>query len=369
MHIRTTREDFLAELNKVVGVVERRQTLPILGNLLIATGDQSIQLTSTDLEVEIRAKLNAGILEPGEVTVPARKLIDICRALPEGAEISLKVESGRAVVSAGRSRFALSTLPAADFPIMESGAGGDERLEISKESFRHLLEKTAFAMANQDVRYYLNGLLLDMDGKRLIAVATDGHRLAKVEATMSLEVSEHRQIILPRKTVLEITRLLGGGVKDAEILVDVSEKTFRAFLDDAVITSKLVDGRYPEYERVIPHHIDKFAVADRDVLRQALVRTSILSGEKYKGVRLSFDHGQLKLQAHNPEQEEAEDEVEIAYSSDPTAIGFNVSYLLDILNVLEEREVELGFADSNSSTIVRNKGKDQETFVVMPMRL
>jgi DNA polymerase-3 subunit beta len=368
MYIRTNRETLMPVLAKVGGVVERRQTLPILGNFLISAGEDSVEITGTDLEVEIRTRFSTDVDQTGDVTLPARKLVDICRALPEGANLSLKVEKERALLVAGRSRFTLSTLPARDYPTMEGGAG-EESIDVEREVLKCLLEKTAFAMAHQDVRYYLNGLLLEIKGDRVVAVATDGHRLAKVERALAHGVANDSQIILPRKTVLELNRLLGSAQGQDAIRLDLSEKMFRTYVDDTVLTSKLVDGRYPDYEKVIPRTIERVAHADRDALRQALSRTSILSNEKYKGVRLSLESGQLRLQAHNPEQEEAVEEIELEYAQEPTAIGFNVSYLMDVLNVLEGEDVELGFTDSNSSATLRNRGMENETFVVMPMRL
>lgn len=366
MFIRTNREILMPLLAKVGGVVERRQTLPILGNFLVSASDGSVQFTGTDLEVEIRATASATVESGGEATLPARKLMDICRALPENVDISLKVENERASLVAGRSRFTLSTLPANDFPTMERNAG-TESIGIPPETFKNSLEKTAFAMANQDVRYYLNGLLLEFKPSRLITVATDGHRLAKVEVELDVGIGEEMQIILPRKTVLELNRLLSPHTESVRI--DISEKLFRTYVDDTVITSKLVDGRYPDYGRVIPRITDRIAYADKESLRQALLRTSILSNEKYKGVRLSLENGLLRLLAHNPEQEEAEEEIELEYSQEPTVIGFNVGYLMDVLGVLEEDEVEIGFTDSNSSAVLRNRGRAEQTFVVMPMRL
>jgi DNA polymerase-3 subunit beta len=368
MYIRTNRETLMPVLGKVSGVVERRQTLPILGNFLICVGEDSVEITGTDLEVEIRTRFAADIDQPGDVTLPARKLVDICRALPEGSDLSLKVDNERALIVAGRSRFTLSTLPARDFPSMEGGAG-EESIDVEQGVLKGLLEKTAFAMAHQDVRYYLNGLLLEIKEGCLVAVATDGHRLAKVEQDLEHGLAKESQIILPRKTVLELNRLLASGHGQDTIRLDISEKMFRSYVENTVLTSKLVDGRYPDYEKVIPRTIERVAHADRDALRQALLRTSILSNEKYKGVRLSLESGQLRLQAHNPEQEEAVEEIELDYAQEPTAIGFNVGYLMDVLNVLDGDEVELGFTDSNSSATLRDRGKVEETFVVMPMRL
>lgn len=367
MHIRANRETLMLALTKVGGVVERRQTLPILGNFLILANDDCIQITGTDLEAEIRTKSKATVERSGEVTLPARKLIDICRALPDGAELSLKVENERGFLVAGRSRFTLGTLPASDFPTMEASTG-TLTIEFQQQTLKNLLDKTAFAMAHQDVRYYLNGLLLEVKPDRIVSVATDGHRLAKVEEKIELGINEERQLILPRKTVLELNRLLTNG-SEALVQIDISEKLFRATIEDTVLTSKLVDGRYPDYERVVPPSTERVAYIRKEPLRQALLRTSILSNEKYRGVRFSLGEGQLKLQAQNPEKEEAEEELEVVYSQEPTVFGFNVGYLIDVLNVLDGDEVEMAFKDSESSAILRNKGKEQETFVVMPMRL
>jgi len=369
MKIRMNQEILMPVLTKVGGVVERRQTLPILGNLLVSAEGDFVQFTGTDLEIEVHAKSSSTIEQPGKTTLPARKLIEICRALPEGTEILLKVEKDRASLVAGRSRFTLSTLPAGDFPVMERSEEM-QSVDVEQQTLKHLFEKTAFAMAHQDVRYYLNGLLLELRPDRLVAVATDGHRLAKMEETLSLGVDEEgMQIILPRKTVLELNRLLGGGDANASVRMEISEKMFRAVIGDVLVTSKLVDGRYPDYDRVVPPAPERIAYVDRDTLKQALFRTSILSNEKYRGVRFSLDQGELKLQTQNPDKEEAEEELEITYSQEPMVIGFNVGYLTDVLNVLEEDEVEIGFKDSDGSVILRNKVKEKETFVVMPMRL
>jgi len=368
MKIRVNRETLIPVLTKVGGVVERRQTLPILSNLLISAEGDSMQLTGTDLEIEIRAKSDSTVEQTGEITLPARKLIEICRALPEGTEMTLGVEKDRASLVAGRSRFMLSTLPAGDFPIMERNEEM-QSVDVEQQTLKYLFEKTAFAMAHQDVRYYLNGLFLELKPDRLVAVATDGHRLAKVEKMLPLGVEEGMRIILPRKTVLELNRLLGGGDANVRVQIEISEKLFRAVIGDVWVTSKLVDGRYPDYDRVVPPAPERIAYVDRDTLKQALFRTSILSNEKYRGVRFSLDRGELKLQTQNPEKEEAEEELEVTYSQEPAVIGFNVGYVIDVLNVLEESEVEIGFKDSDGSVILRNKGKEKETFVVMPMRL
>lgn len=366
MHICTQRERLIQALTKVGGVVEKRQTLPILGNIHIHADDDVLTFTGTDREIEIRTRLAASVIEPGDITVPARKFIDICRAVPEDTEITFKLQSQRASITAGKSRFNLSTLPAEDFPLMETSSG-DQSIELEQGMLKELFDKTAFAMANQDVRYYLNGLFLKVEARGVTAVATDGHRLAMLEQLVDLPIEEPIQVIVPRKTVHELNRLLESGGQ--RVRLDLSQRTLRAVIGDTLLTSKLVDGRYPDYERVIPLMADKVALLDRDFLRQSLLRTSILSNEKFKGIRLSFGPNELTLQAHNPEQEEAEEHMEIEFSDEPLAIGFNVGYLLDVLGVIDEPRVEIRFAESNSSALMRGAGREDQTYVVMPMLL
>ncbi len=367
MQILTNREHLLPALLRGTGVVERRQTLPILGNFFLSAGeDGSVELVGTDLELQIRTGFSATVKGPGAITLPARKITDICRALPDGADVRIKVEGDKAVVSSGRGRYTLSTLPADGYPLMSPEVGGI-CLELEQAQLRKLLEKTGFAMAQHDVRYYLNGLLLEVQPGGLTAVATDGHRLAKVTIDCESDVTEAMQVILPGKTVSELKRLLTGS--DDKARLRISERTIQIQTAEAQITSKLIDGRYPEYDRVIPRNPERLAVADRSALRQALSRTAILSNEKYKGVRVTFDAGLLRLQAHNPEQDEAEEELELDYSGEPTTIGFNVAYVMDILGVLDKEEVEIAFSDGNSSALWSSKGVEGEVYVVMPMRL
>ncbi len=366
MEFVVSRETLLPALNKVIGVIERRQTLPILGHLLIGARDGLVSLRGTDLEVEVYTELAAEIQGEGETTVPARKLVDICRNLTEGADIRLRVMDERCVVTSGRGRFSLGLLPAVDFPVMDAESEGVE-LVVKEGQLKRLLDKTAFAMAQQDVRYYLNGLLVEINRAELIAVATDGHRLAKFVSKTNLDVNATRQVIVPNKTVLELRRQLV--VSDEDVFLRLGEKSIRIQAGQMIMTSKLVDGRYPEYERVIPSGVGRLAIIERDVLKRALSRTAILSNEKFRGVRLSFDQGVLKLLAHNPEQEEAEEEIEIDYDGDGISIGFNVAYLMDVLGAIDEERLAVQFQDGNSSSIWRGQGMETETFVVMPMRL
>lgn len=366
MEFLVNREVLLPALSKVHGIVERRQTLPILGNLLLDIQDEQIILTATDLEVEVKTDFAAEIQQTGQITLPARKLMDICRNLSENADIRFRVKDERCVVTAGRGRFSLGVLPAVDFPLMEQESDGCD-FSIEEGALKRLLDKTAFAMAQQDVRYYLNGLLLEFGASSLTAVGTDGHRLARYQSKTVVDMNDPRQVIVPSKTVLELRRQLTHG--DDLVSVSLGEKSIRIRIGHMTMTSKLVDGRYPEYERVIPRETAYLASMSKDDLKRALSRTAILSNEKYRGVRLTFESGVLKLLAHNPEQEEAEEEIELNYSGEPISIGFNVAYLNDVLNALDADSVDVRFQDANSSSVWRGQGAEDETYVVMPMRL
>ena len=365
MKFSAAREALLKPLQAVIGVVERRQTMPILANLLLVAKDGELSITATDLEVELVANAAVAIDTDGEITVPGRKLLDICRALPEDAEIALSLSGDKLSVRSGRSRFTLMTLPAAEFPTVEELSGSDA-LEVPQETLVKLFEKTHFSMAQQDVRYYLNGLLIETGSKVLRAVATDGHRLALCEVALENPDVPEKQVIVPRKGVLELQRLLSG---EGAVELELGSNHIRAQLDGIRFTSKLIDGRFPEYERVIPAEADNEMVADRETFKAALQRTAILSNEKYRGIRLIIRDNGVVLQAHNPEQEEAEEELEVSYSGQDIEIGFNVNYLLDALGVIESDEVTLSIVDGNSSCLLREPGKNDCKYVVMPMRL
>jgi DNA polymerase-3 subunit beta len=365
MKLSASREALLQPLQAVIGVVERRQTMPILANVLLTAKDGQVAVTATDLEVELVANVEVEIETPGEVTVPGRKLLDICRALPEGADISMNLSGEKLNVKSGRSRFSLMTLPAAEFPTVED-ISAEQTVSVSKEQLAKLLDKTHFSMAQQDVRYYLNGMLLETGGSQLRAVATDGHRLALCEVELEAKKLPEQQVIVPRKGVLELQRLLDG---DGHLELQFGSNHIRIQLEGIRFTSKLIDGRFPEYERVIPQDTSNQLTADREVFRGALQRTAILSNEKYRGIRLVIKSGSLLLQAHNPEQEEAEEELEINYGGEDIEIGFNVNYLLDALGAIESEEVSLAVVDGNSSCLLRDPGNEDNKYVVMPMRL
>jgi DNA polymerase-3 subunit beta len=365
MKLVATREALLKPLQAVIGVVERRQTMPILANVLLVAKDDKLSITATDLEVELVATAVAEVQSGGEVTVPGRKLLDICRALPDGAEINISQSGEKLVVKSGRSKFSLTTLPAAEFPTIEDINAG-QALELPQETLARLLEKTHFSMAQQDVRYYLNGLLLETGKKHLRAVATDGHRLALCQAEVPGGKLPEQQVIVPRKGVLELQRLMSG---EGTLNLELGSNHIRIQLDGIRFTSKLIDGRVPEYERVIPQDTSNSLSADRVLFRAALQRTAILSNEKYRGIRLTIQENAVVLQAHNPEQEEAEEELEVSYGGAEIEIGFNVNYLLDALGAIESEQVSLALVDGNSSCLLREPGNDDCKYVVMPMRL
>ena len=365
MKVSATREHLLEALQSVIGVVERRQTMPILSNVLLAARDNRLRATGTDLEVELVAAAEVTVTQAGDVTVPGRKLLDIVRTLPDKTHVTVSKEGERVVLRGGRSRFTLSSLPAAEFPVIEE-IHAQHTISIKAHDFRRLIDKTHFAMAQQDVRYYLNGTLLETNGEVLRAVATDGHRLSWCEVALGGAARELQQIILPRKGVLELQRLLDG---EGEIEVAIGTNHVRVQIGEVRFTSKLIDGKFPEYGRVIPAEPPRVMSADRDALRAALQRTAILSNEKYRGVRLTFAPGLLTVQAHNPEQEEAEDQLEVSFAGEGIEIGFNVSYLLDALAAVETETVEVGLTDANSSCLIRAPGNRNIKYVVMPMRL
>ena len=366
MKFTVSREDFLKPLQLVVGVVERRQTLPILSNVLIQLTDGRLSLTGTDLEVEIVGHLNLNApAESGEITVPARKLMDICRSLPDGAEITFSEEGGRVLVTSGRSRFTLSSLPANEFPSVDDGPGKREFV-ISQSELKQLISHTSFAMAQQDVRYYLNGMLLEVGENRARVVATDGHRLAMMDVQVPSLDGGLTQAILPRKGVIELSRLLAD---DGDVTVVLGNNHIRIATEEFRFTSKLVDGAYPDYDRVLPKGGDKQMMGNREELRNAFSRTAILSNEKYRGVRLLLSEGQLTLVANNPEQEEAQEDVTVNYTAEDLEVGFNVSYVIDVLNVLSGEEARFTLSDANSSALIEDPAKESAVYVVMPMRL
>jgi len=362
-----TREALIKPLQLVAGVVERRQTLPVLSNILIVVEGDQLSLTGTDLEVELVGRVQLDeVAQSGSVTVPARKLMDICKSLADDSRIEMELVGQKMVIKAGRSKFSLSTLAASEFPNVEDSPQTFE-LSLPQSEFRHLIDKTGFSMAQQDVRYYLNGMLLEVSEDSLRAVATDGHRLATSLTEARVPAGTQHQIIVPRKGILELARLLQGG--DAGVTLVIGASHIRANVGDYTFTSKLVDGKFPDYQRVIPKNGDKILLGDRQELRQVFHRIAILSNEKYRGVRLTLSNGYLQVMANNPEQEEAEETVAVDYEGPTIDIGFNVNYLLDVLSILQSDVVKFTLADANSSSLVEGFDDPNSLYVIMPMRM
>ena len=360
------REDILAPLQKVIGAVERRQTLPILGNVLLKSTGGDLSLTATDLEIEMVANINSSGGDDFQTTIPARKLLDICKALPDSSEINFTVDESRVSLTSARSRFTLASLPAKDFPGLDE-ISSLQSFTIPQNQLKSLFDKTSFAMAQQDVRYYLNGILMEISPGKIKLVATDGHRLALSEAALDTGVEEDKQIIVPRKAVLELSRLLEPGDSSANCML--SQNHLRVETSTLVFTTKLIDGKFPDYQRVIPVDGNKIMEVNRETLKQSMSRIASLSNEKYRGIRLTLSSGNLSIQANNPDQEEAEEELQVDYTESDMEIGFNVTYLIDVLNVLNSEKVQIKLKDSNSSAIISDSQDDTSLYVVMPMRL
>ena len=361
-----TRDILLKPLQTIAGIVEKRHTLPILSNVLIELQADRLKLTATDLEIEIQSQ-SLGQFEHAEAafTVSAKKCIDILRAMPDGKPVNIELETGKATVKSGRSRFTLQTLPAQDFPKLQVGAL-DASLRLPQKQLKNLLAQVSYAMAQQDIRYYLNGLLFMLDGQELKVVATDGHRLAYSALTLENEFAR-REVILPRKTVLELTKLLRE--TDDEVLIEFGHNQVRFTIDETVMTSKVIDGKFPDYQRVIPQNNDKILLMNRAVLQQALQRAAILANEKFRGVSLTLAANELKIACNNAEQEEAEDVLEIDYQGSTITIGFNIAYLLDVLNNADCETISCAFGDGNSSALFTLPEDQHFKYIVMPMRI
>jgi DNA polymerase-3 subunit beta len=365
--IKAKRDDILTPLSAVSGIIERRHTLPILSNVLIEQTGQNLSFLATDIEIQITARtaLSAGS-EAKAITVGARKLVDILRALPDGADLSLQQQEKRLLVKAGKSRFTLQTLPAEDFPRLAKPAGEAARFSLSQKALRRLLGLVQYAMAQQDIRYYLNGLLMVVEDGQLKLVATDGHRLAYAATALSGGLPR-QEVIVPRKTVIELSKLLAESDEEVNVEVSATQAAFR--FGSIELVSKLIDGKFPDYTRVIPTgHKNRLQIG-REALRQALQRAAILSNEKFRGVRWVLSDGSLKIVSSNAEQEEAHEEVEIKYSGDGLDIGFNVNYLLDVLNNVSGENIECAFGDASSSALISYPTEKDFRYVVMPMRI
>ena len=360
------RNQILEPLQSVCGIVEKRHTLPILSNVLMEKVDGRLTLLATDIEIQIKTGAATTGSETAALTVGARKLQDILRSLPEDSEVNLTFEEKRLQVKAGRSRFNLQTLPAEDFPRMAQNETGQTRIKVTQKQFKRLLALVQYAMAQQDIRYYLNGLLLVVKGNEMRMVATDGHRLAYASETLG-EQQQAIEVILPRKTVLELSRQLSDNEEDLEIVLTPTQALFRFGAIEFI--SKLIDGKFPDYERVIPQGHGNLITLSRTGLLQSLLRAKILTNEKTPGVRLVFTPGSLKIISNNTEREEAQEEIEIDYQGNSIDVGFNVNYMLDVLNNVSADEVECRLGDASSSALFSLPGNESFKYVVMPMRI
>jgi DNA polymerase-3 subunit beta len=369
--LKATQDKVLAVLQSVAGIVERRHTLPILANVLIRKTGSSLQLTTSDLEIQIRTTADLGGNEGNfTTTVGARKLIDILRTMPADQTVSLESSQAKLILKGGKSKFTLQTLPAEDFPLVQEAASFGPVFSVPQKTLKDLLGQVSFAMAVHDIRYYLNGILFVAEGKQLSLVATDGHRLAFASATLDVEVPK-QEVILPRKTVIELQRLLSdaGGDNQPHIEMQFANNQAKFSFGGMEFVTKLVEGKFPDYNRVIPKNHRNSITLGRAPLLASLQRTAILTSDKFKGVRLNIDPGTLRVASNNAEQEEAVDELDIDYGGDSIEIGFNVTYLIDALTNMSQDMVKIDLADSNSSALLTIPDNATFKYVVMPMRI
>lgn len=366
MNIQINRETLLKPLTAVTSIVEKRHTLPILSNLLLEAKQNKIHLTATDLEMQISLSVESASGGDFSTTISAKKLLDICRSLPDSSDINMATNDSRVILKAGKSRFNLQTLPAADYPVMSKTQGENTLVTIGQHQLKALFKQVEFAMAQQDIRYYLNGLLFEVSGNRLNIVGTDGHRLSFTSTELK-DSYEKQDIILPRKTVVELIKLLDDSEEDVQIEISSNQVNFG--FGNFKLISKVIDGKFPDYNRVIPTGHQNAFTTDRVGILLAMQRASILSNEKYRGIRLVLSNNNLKLISTNSDQEEAEEELEVSYNGDTLDIGFNVTYLIDVLNNTNSEQATFSFADANSSCLITVPNNVDYKYVVMPMRI
>ncbi len=366
MQFIVSRENLLKPLQQVCGVLSSRPNVPVLNNVLLQIEGARLTITGTDLEVELSAQAQLDSAGEGTFTIPARKFLDICRSLPENAVITVDFEEDRAIVRSGRTTFNLATFPAEEYPNLADWQS-EVDFTVSQATIRRLIEATQFSMANNDARYFLNGMKFETEGNLLRTVATDGHRLAVCTIELDQDLQNH-SVILPRKGVLELARLLDAASEQPARL-QIGTNNFRVELGSVVFTSKLIDGRFPDYRRVLPRNADRILESDWESLKQSFVRASILSSEKVRTVRLELNQNQLIITAKNPEQEEVEEILDVSYQSEPIEIGFNVSYVLDVLNALKCQQVRVRFTDASSSCLIEDCEDNTAEYVIMPMKL
>lgn len=364
---KSTQDKVLAALQSVAGIVERRHTLPILANVLLRKTGAQVQLTTSDLEIQIRTTAElAGDEGNFATTLGARKLIDILRTMPADQTVSLESTGGKLILKGGKSRFTLQSMPAEDFPLVQESASFGPAFSVPQKTLKSLLSQVSFSMAVHDIRYYLNGILFVAEGKQLSLVATDGHRLAFASAALEVEVPK-QEVILPRKTVIELQRLLSD--KEGAIEMQFAANQAKFSFDGMEFVTKLVEGKFPDYNRVIPKNHKNIVTLGRQPLLASLQRTAIMTSEKFKGVRLNIEPGSLRVASSNAEQEEAVDELDVDYSGDTIEIGFNVTYLIDALQNMSQEMVRVELSDGNSSALVTNPDDNAFKYVVMPMRI
>lgn len=368
MKFNINREEILTPLQQIVSVIEKKQTMPILSNVLIVINDDQLNLTGTDLEIQIVAKINIKLATPGSITVPARKFLDICRLLPNGAQIKIEQQHNKLKIVSNRSRFSLSCLPAENYPEF-SESDLENNFFINAGKFKKALDKTIFCMASQDIRYYLNGILLNISNSKIKLVASDGHRLSFYEDYLDQGTGCEARIILPRKGVLELNRLLDVADANEELKVEFSSNNIRIFIKNLVFTAKLVDSKYPDFSRVFQQDFLNPLQIQKQVLKDALTRVAILSHEKIKGVTLDITPDSLKISTHNPEHDEAEEDIVVEYSDEPLSIAFNAQYLLDAVTNLDSELAVLTIASNASSCFINEPEGSVFRFIVMPMRI
>ncbi|MEH6502700.1 MAG: DNA polymerase III subunit beta [Cycloclasticus sp.] len=366
MKLNISRSDLLEPLLKVFGVIERRQTLPILSNVYLSITDGNIKLSGTDLEVQVTAEASISSQETFKTTIPARKLLDICRSLPEASQITLDFEQERVVIKSAKSRFNLRTLSADEYPLFDE-LNYTNQVLIPRDVLVRAFSKTIFCMAQQDVRYYLNGLMMEIVDGELQTVASDGHRLAFSKNKIDGESQSISQIIIPRKAAQEVLRLMEK--YEGSVDIKIAKNNVKFVLGGVQLNAKLIDGRFPDFKNVVPDESKHSFNIDKQEFKAALARVSILSNEKYKGIRLDLSSQTMTINANNPEQDEAEEEVGIDYDSEEMSMGFNSSYLMDALNVIESDKVRVSFTDTNSSCLLENPDDKSSRFVIMPMRI
>ncbi|ORU92217.1 MAG: DNA polymerase III subunit beta [Cycloclasticus sp. symbiont of Bathymodiolus heckerae] len=366
MKLNINKEDILNPLQKVFGVIERRQTLPILSNVFFSISNGYLNLIGTDLEVQVGSTSKTECNECFKTTIPARKLLDICRSLPDGAVINLTFNENTLIIKSGKSRFTLRTLAADEYPLFDESNYIHE-ISIEQKVLSKAFSKTIFCMAQQDVRYYLNGLMMEIVEGELQTVASDGHRLALSKNTIENESQSISQVIIPRKAAQELLKLVEK--EEGSVDIKFAKNSIKFTLGDIQLNAKLIDGRFPDFKNVVPDESKHNLMVNKQVFKSALSRVSILSNEKYKGIRLDLSPQLMTINANNPEQDEAEEEVVVDYTGDEISMGFNSSYLMDALNVIESEEIKVSFTDTNSSCLLENPSDKSSRFIIMPMRI